>query len=207
MSQRHTHNTRLTPGKPPPGGRRPGAGRPGKENSHPNRADNASPARQQRITERKEKEDYTQQLEQLVNRKGRSWSYHECTLILTLVIGIVLHYNETPTQALHTVSTLIRRSYFSLHQLWTRWRDEKEVYVVDTAGRGGGASTHVNHSHHVTVEVVFTLIECIRKNNREGCGCTTTDLIDALRVEHDLTMHPRTLQNVLSSMGYCYGRS
>jgi hypothetical protein len=26
-----------------------------------------------------------------------SWSSHECTLILMLVIGIVLHYNETPT--------------------------------------------------------------------------------------------------------------
>ena len=70
-----------------------------------------------------------------------------------LVIGIVLHYGETPTQALHTLSTLIHRSYFSLHQLWTRWQNEQEVYVVDTAGRGGGASTHVNHSPHVTVEV------------------------------------------------------
>jgi hypothetical protein len=81
------------------------------------------------------------------------------------------------------------------------------VYVVDSAGRGGGASTHVNHSRHVTVEVEFTLIECIRKHNKEGGGCTTTDLIDALRVEHDVTMHPRTLHNVLSSMGYCYGKA
>ena len=36
-------------------------------------------------------------------------------LIIMLVIGIVLRYNETPTQALRMVSTLIRRSYFSLH--------------------------------------------------------------------------------------------
>ena len=107
----------------------------------------------------------------VANRKGRSWSYDECMLIIMLVIGIVLRYNETPTQALRTVSTLIRRSYFSLHQLWTHWRDEQEVYVVDTAGRGGGAPTHVNHTRHVTVEVVFTLIECIRKHNNEGGGC------------------------------------
>ena len=79
--------------------------------------------------------------------------------------------------------------------------------MVDTAGRGGGASTHVNHTRHVTVEVVFTLIECIRKHNKEGGGCTTTDLIDALREEHDVTMHPRTLRNVLSSMGYRYGKA
>jgi transposase/DNA modification methylase len=157
--------------------------------------------------EKKTRDDYSQQLEQLANRKGRSWSYHECTLILTLVIGIVLHYNETPTQALHTVSSLVCRSYYSLHQLWARWRDEQEVFVVDTAGRGGGASTHVNHSHHVTVEVVFTLIECIREHNKEGGGCTTTVLIDALRKEHDVIMHPRTLRNVLSSMGYCYGKA
>ena len=67
---------------------------------------------QARMEEKKTRDEYCQQLEQLANRKGRSWSYHECTLILTLVIGIVLHYNETPTQALHTVSTLIRRSYY-----------------------------------------------------------------------------------------------
>ena len=79
--------------------------------------------------------------------------------------------------------------------------------MVDTAGRGGGASTHVNHSRHVTVEVVFTLIECIRKHNKEGGGCTTTSLIDALREEHDVTMHPRTLQNVLTSMGYRYRKA
>ena len=62
-------------------------------------------------------------------------------LILMLVIGIELHYGETPTQALHTVSTLVHRSYYSLHQLWIHWRDEQEVYVVDTAGRVGGAPT------------------------------------------------------------------
>ena len=81
------------------------------------------------------------------------------------------------------------------------------MYVVDTAGRGGGASTHINYSRHVTVEVVFTLIECIREHNKEGGGCTTTVLIDALRKEHDVIMHPRTLRNVLSSMGYCYGKA
>jgi transposase len=159
------------------------------------------------MDEAKVRDDYTQQQEELANRRGRSWSNHECKLILMLVIGIILHYGETPTQALHTVSTLIQRSYFSLHQLWKHWRDEQEVYVVDTAGRGGGAPTHVNHTRHVTVEVVFTLIECIRKHNKEGGGCTTNNLIDALREEHDVTMQPRTLQNVLSSMGYRYGKA
>jgi hypothetical protein len=131
MSQRHTHNTRLTPEKPPRGGRRPGAGRPEKENIHPNSASNLSLSPALRNAEKKQREEYEQQLQQLANRKGRSWSYDECMLIIMLVIGIVLRYNETPTQALHTVSTLIRRSYFSLHQLWTHWRDEQEVYVVD----------------------------------------------------------------------------
>jgi hypothetical protein len=207
VPQRHAHNTRLTPEKPRHGGPRPGGGRPKKENRDPNIPPALRLGPEARREEAKTRDEYSQQQEQLANRKGRSWSYHECALILTLVIGVVLHYGETPTQALHTVSTLIHRSYFSLHQLWTCWRDEQEVYVVDTAGRGGGASTHVNHSRHVTVEVVFTLIECIRKHNKEGGGCTTTDLIDALRVEHDVTMHPRTLHNVLSSMGYCYGKA
>jgi hypothetical protein len=207
VPQRHTHNTRLTPEQPRHGGARQGAGRPKKENREPNIPPTLKLGPEARKEEGKTRDGYSSQVEELANRKGRSWSYHECTLILTLVIGIVLHYHETPTQALHTVSSLIRRSYFSLHQLWTHWRDEQEVYVVDTAGRGGGASTHVNHSRHVTVEVVFTLIECIRKHNREGGGCTTTDLIDALGEEHDITMHPRTLRNVLSSMGYRYGKA
>ena len=82
------------------------------------------------MEEAKTRDEYCQQQEQLTNRKGRSWSYHECKLILMLVIGIVLHYGETPTQALHTVSTLIHRSYYSLHQLWMHWQDEQEVYVL-----------------------------------------------------------------------------
>jgi hypothetical protein len=207
MSHHHTHNTRLTPERPPHGGRRPGAGRPGKENRHPNIIANLSVGPESRSNEKKERENYSQQLEQLANRKGRSWSYHECTLILTLVISVMLHYHETPTAALHTVSTLIRRSYYSIHLLWCKWRDEGEVYVVDTAGRGGGASIHINHSRHVSVEVVFTIIEKIREANATGGGCTTTELISAILEVHDITIHPRTLQNVLGSMGYRYGKA
>ena len=207
MSHRHTHNTRLTPERPPHGGRRPGAGRPGKENRHPNIIANLSAGPESRSNEKKERENYSQQLEQLANRKGRSWSYHECSLILTLVIGVMLHYHETPTAALHTVSTLIRRSYYSIHSLWCKWRDEGEVYAVDTARRGGGASVHINHSRHVSVEVVFTIIEKIREANATGGGCTTTELISAILEVHDITIHPRTLQNVLGSMGYRYGKA
>jgi transposase len=207
MPQHHSHNTRLTPEKRPHGGARPGAGRPDKENQNPNSLANLSSANQQRVDDKKQQTDYELQQQQLGNHPGRSWSYHECTLLLTLVIGIILHYNETPTQALRTVSTLLRRSYMSLHALWSRWRDEKEVYVVDTSGRGGGASTHINHSHHVSVEVVFTIIECIREANITGGGCTTTTLVDAILKEHDITMHPRTLRNVLASMGYLYGKA
>ena len=159
------------------------------------------------MDEAKVRDDYTQQQEELANRRGRSWSNHECKLILMLVIGIILHYGETPTQALHTVSTLIQRSYFSLHKLWKHWRDEQEVYVVDTAGRGGGAPTHVNHTRHVTVEVVFTLIECIRKHNKEGGGCTTNNLIDALGEEHDVVFCLENLNTAVDHPGVPFARA
>jgi transposase len=193
--------------KEPRGGPRTGAGRPSKENRHPNILATLTAANQQRMDDKRERTDYALQQQELTNRRGRSWSYHECTLLLTLVIGIILHYSETPTQALHTVSSLIGRSYMSLHSLWSKWRDEREVYVVDTSGRGGGASTHINHSRHVSVEVIFTIIECIREANLAGGGCTTTTLIDAIFKEHHVTLHQRTLRNVLSSMGYRYGKA
>jgi hypothetical protein len=118
MSLQHAHNTRITQNKPRHGGHRQGAGRQHKENRNPNAASNLSAVNKQHTDEKKQKSDYKQQQNELVNHKGRTWSYHECTLILTLVIGIVLHYNETPTQALHTVSILLRRSYKSLYSLW-----------------------------------------------------------------------------------------
>ena len=89
MSQHHSHNTRSTPEKPPRGGRRPGAGRPEKENIHPNSAANLPLSSALRNAEKKEREEYEQQSQQLANRKGRSWSYDECMLIIMLVIGIL----------------------------------------------------------------------------------------------------------------------
>jgi hypothetical protein len=204
---RHTHNTRLTPEKPKHGGPRQGAGRPdNKENVNLNVTDTTSVARQYRHTEVKHKEEYQQQQDELVNPKGRSWSYHECTLILTLILAVIVHYGQTPTDALHTVSAFTRRSYYCVHALWVKWRDEKEVYVVDTDNRGGGASCHVNHSHHVSVDVILTIIDYIRNTNSTGGGCTTTGIQDQVLAQHNITIHSRTLHNILSSLGYRYGK-
>lgn len=206
--QQHTHNTRLTPTKKQHGGHRDGSGRPtGKENHKPNVVAAASVARQHRREWQHSMADYSQQQNELVNHMGRSWGYHECTVILTLIIGIILHYGETPTDALHTASTLIRRSYKSLQALWQYWQKEKEVYRVDIAGRGGGASKHVHHSHHVSVDVIFSIIEYIRHANGNGAGCTTTELLDYLLTQHSVSMSPSTMRSVLSSMGYRYGKA
>jgi hypothetical protein len=206
MSLQHAHNTRLTPEKPPRGGRRDGSGRQQKENRNPNAAENLSAVNQQRADEKKQKTDYKQQQDELVNHMGRSWGYQECTLILTLVIGIILHYDETPTNAMCFVSTTIRRSYENLHTLWTKWRDERLVHVVDTAHRGGGATSHVDHAHHVTVDVIFTIMEYIRHANCTGGCCTSTDVQRCILAEHQLHIPARTLRSVMSSMGYRYGR-
>jgi hypothetical protein len=115
MSLPHAHNTRLTPEKPSRGGRRDGAGRPEKENHNPNWPEHLSAARQHQTDGVKQSADYQHQQSELTKSRGRSWSYHECSLILTLIIGIILHFGETPTQALHTVSVLVHRSYNSLH--------------------------------------------------------------------------------------------
>ena len=56
-----------------------------------------------------------------------SWSCEECKPILTLVLGLILQYGETSTDALHHASALIHRSYANLHALWRHWRHEQEI--------------------------------------------------------------------------------
>ena len=137
---------------------------------------------------------------------GRSWGYHECALLLTLILGLVLHYGETPTDALRVTSTIMRRSYDQLHTLWTKWRDERLVYTVDSSGRGAGAVSHIDHAHHVSVEVIFLIMEYIRYTNAAGTGCTSTELQRCILAEQRISIPDRTLRSVLSSMGYRYGK-
>ncbi|MGH7238467.1 MAG: hypothetical protein ACREHG_00220, partial [Candidatus Saccharimonadales bacterium] len=205
--QRHTHNTRLTPEKKKHGGLRLGAGRPrDKENIDPNIIDSASTAREHRQVDEKLCIPYQQQLEELANPKGRSWTYDECALLLTLITGMIVQSGQTPTEVLHTVSTLVRRSYRCLHALWKMWRDEGEVYVVDTDGRGAGSSRHVYHTRQVTVDIVITLIDYIRNTSNTGTGCTTTGIQEHVLTQHGVTIHARTMRNDLSCMGYRYGK-
>jgi hypothetical protein len=205
--QRHTHNTRLTPEKKKHGGLRQGAGKPrDKENIDPNIVDTASVARDHRHAEHIQSKDYQQQQEELVNPRGRSWTYEECALLLTLIVGMIAQYGHTPTEVLHAVSTLVRRSYGCLHALWKMWRDEGEVYVVDTDSRGAGSSRHIYHTRQVSVDIVITIIDYIRNTSNTGSGCTTTGIQDHVLNQHRVTIHARTLRNVLSCMGYRYGK-
>ena len=155
---------------------------------------------------KKEGDDYQQQQEELVNPMGRSWGYHECALLLTLILGLVFHYGETPTDALRVASTIMRRSYDNLHTLWTKWRNERLVYTIDSSGRGAGAVSHIAHAHHVSVEVIFRIIEYIRYTNAAGTGCTSTELQRSILAEQRLSLPDRTLRSVLSSMVYRYGK-
>jgi hypothetical protein len=101
----------------------------GKENRNPNKAAAASVAREHRREQHKATADYKEQQDELVNPMGRSWSYAECALILTLTIGINVHDGETPISALPTPSTLIRRRYDNLHALWATWRNERDGHL------------------------------------------------------------------------------
>lgn len=206
MSLLPLHDTRSTPIKAQRGGRRAGAGRPLQENRNPNWAEDLSTGDQVRTDSKKERAEYLQQQDELVNPMGRSWGYHECALLLTLILGLVLHYGETPTDALRVASTIMRRSYDNLHTLWTKWRNERLVYTVDCSGRGAGAVSHIDHAHHVSVEVIFLIIEYIRYTNAAGTGCTSTELQRCILAEQRLSIPDRTLRTVLSSMGYRYGK-
>ena len=186
--------------------RRPGAGRPQKENHNPNWAHDLSAASHTLAEHDAEKREHVQQQHQLANADGRSWSYEECRLILTLVLGLILQYGETPTDALRHASTLIHRSYANLHALWKHWRHEQEIYVVDTHHRGAGAASHLHHAHHVSVDVIFYITEYIREANQTGGGCTSKALQDAVLAEHHTRLSDRVLRSVLSSMGFRYGR-
>ena len=119
---------------------------------------------------------------------GRSWGYHECALLLTLILGLVLHYGETPTDALRVASTIMRRSYNNLHTLWTKWRSERLVCTVQSTGRGAGAVSHIDHAHHVPVEVIFLIIEYIRYTHAAGTGCTSTELQRCILAEQRLSI-------------------
>jgi hypothetical protein len=203
--ERHEHNTRLTPEKRQHGGHREGAGKPaGQENHNPNKAAAAATARQQRRALQEKMADCSHQQQELANAEGRS--YEECKLILTLVFGLILQYGETPTDALRHASTLIHRSYANLHALWSHWRNEQEIFVVDTSQRGAGAATHLHHAHHVSVDVIFYITEYIRDANQTGGGCTSKSLQDAILAEHHTRLSDRVLRSVLSSMGFRYGR-
>ena len=187
MSLHHEHNTRLTPEKVAHGGAREGAGRRKKDNRDPNVGAHHSPARQASREEKQERDDYQQQQEELANPMGRSWGYHECALLLTLILEWVLHYGETPTGALRVTSTIMKRSYDNLHTLWTKWRNERLVYVVSSSARGAGAVSHVDHAHHVALEVIFLIMEYIRYTNAAGTGCTSTELQRCVLAEQRLS--------------------
>ena len=103
------------------------------------------------------------------------------------------------------MSATIRRSYEKLHSLWSKWQTEL-VYVVHTDKRGAGAVSHVDHAHHVTVDVLFTITEYIREANRTGGGCTSGDVQRCILTEHQLHISGRVLRNVLAGMGCRYGR-
>ena len=186
--------------------RRPGAGRPQKENHNPNWAHDLSAASHTLTEQHEERTECVQQQHQLANADGRSWSYDECKLILTLVLGLMLQYGETPTDALHHASALIHRSYANLHALWRHWRHEQEIFVVDTHHRGAGAASHLHHAQHVSVDVIFYITEYIREANQTGGGCTSKALQDAVLAEHHTRLSDRVLRSVLSSMGFRYGR-
>ena len=165
MALQPVHNTRSTPIQLQRGGRRPGAGRPQKENHNPNWAHDLSAASHTLAEHDAEKREHVQQQHQLANADGRSWSYDECRLILTLVLGLILQYGETSTDALRHASTLIHRSYTNFHALWKHWRNEQEIYVVDTHHRGAGAASHLHHAQHVSVDVIFYITEYISESS------------------------------------------
>ena len=108
------------------------------------------------------------------------------------------------------MSATIRRSYEKLHSLWSKWQTERLVYVVHTDNRtdnrGAGAVSHVDHAHHVTVDVLFTITEYIREANRTGGGCTSGDVQRCILAQHQLHISGRVLRNVLAAMGFRYGR-
>ena len=81
----------------------------------------------------------------------------------------------------------MKRSYDNLHTLWTKWRNERLVYVVSSSARGAGAVSHVDHAHHVALEVIFLIMEYIRYTNAAGTGCTSTELQRCVLAEQRLS--------------------
>ena len=75
--------------------------------------------------------------------------------------------------------------------------------VVDTAYCDREAVYHVYHEHQVTVEAVFTIMECVREANRTGGCCTSSEMQRCIVQKHHLSITVRILRSVLSSMSYC----
>ena len=78
-----------------------------KENVDPKHASRLSVAREHRREHQKAATDYKEQQDELAN-------HH---LLLCQAVGIIMHYGETPSEALRLVSVMLKASYATLHTL------------------------------------------------------------------------------------------
>jgi hypothetical protein len=203
MSLRERPPTRNSPERKKRGGDRGVGGRPEKENVDPSLTVKRRVAVEKRHDAERERKEIVEQHMELSNRQGRSWSYDECVLLLTLILGFMRYHHESATVALQTIAEYIGSGYMTLHTLWVRWRESQEVYVVDTSNRGGGSPKHINHSPHISMDVMNSIRSYIQTTNESGGGVTTIGIIRQLIDEHSLTLKPRYLRSILYTMGLC----
>jgi hypothetical protein len=145
------------------GGARPGAGRKRKHGAdeHTHRD---SPQQRRRVTD--DAGALAQRLAAdhniLANHNGQSWSEGAARMLLTTMIGLIVHDNMTLTDAVTLLTKVTRVGNKGLYRLYHEWIDHGEVYVHHD-DRGAAAPTHIDHEHGVTAELCRKDIEHCHK--------------------------------------------
>lgn len=186
------------------GGTHPGAGRPRKENHNPLSIIPLRTANALRRDQALAREHRLTETSALYNPRGRSWSLAECKILLCLIKGLMSSEQWTQTEALQKIARATRRSYSTLHHVYSAWREDGVILYNDTSARGGSSYMHINHQKRIPSELVLTIHTYIRTSNNNGVGCTAKEIASHIRDTCRITIAQTSLISVLHSMGYVY---
>lgn len=140
----------------------------------------------------------------LGGEKGKTMGEGEVRMALALIIGLRVSSTSNDTTAVDYASFLLGKSKNTLWSLWNHWKEKKEIFVQSTEKRGAGSPLHPLHHIQLESEHIAAIHRTIYELNENGDGCKTTDIIAALKEEHELSLLPRSLRSILRHLGYEY---
>jgi hypothetical protein len=112
---------------------------------------------EQRNEDKNKRRRLSAAVNELGNPAGGTWTYEECKLLLCMGNSIMLYEALAQTDALHKLALFSHRSYYTLHHLYSAWREDRVILYHNTSARGGASYTHVNRIHRIPTEIVAAI--------------------------------------------------